>query len=468
MPTLKSASLLASLALALTSTSTLASPSNTQWRASTDWVLEQHLGNLSPYFDAPVAKGLSKGLPQGCEVEQVSLVQRHGSRNPISQEIGTIANLSYYINNNTQLFSNPKWGAWSLPEEFLFLYQDGGWNNTFVTDDLSATGRRELFSHGVDFRLEYPSLNTTRFVAGGQDRVVESAQWFAAGYLGRHYNSTADLEVIPETEGVVSYITPMDTCTEWKYSSGNDLVTAWDSVYLPRISKRINRLLRPHYPGVNFTESNVHGMLWACAYDIAVKGPGSSKWCPVFRRHEIEDFEYELDLLMRGAFGYGLPKGQGPLLGSLYVGNLTERLDDSKTKDDPSQSVYLDFAHDTTIDLILTTLGLAKDDEYPSQGPVDPARKWRTSYQVPFAARMEFLKLSCSSEGGKKEEEEKRIQLLLNKAPVDLSELCGTSFEPHGTCPLNRFLNSKPVLEANKVVQGDPRWVSACGAGNGL
>lgn len=42
--------------------------------SSTQFVLFQHLGNLSPYFKAPLPKGLQEGLPDGCVVDQASLV----------------------------------------------------------------------------------------------------------------------------------------------------------------------------------------------------------------------------------------------------------------------------------------------------------------------------------------------------------------------------------------------------------
>ena len=122
-------------------------------------------------------------------------------------------------------------------------------------------------------------------------------------------------------------------------------------MYLPPIAKRLNKLL----PAVNLTTANVHGALYACAYDLAAYG--TSPWCGAFTKSEIEDFEYELDLLMDGAFGYNLPGDMGPLLGSLYVNKLIDRFE-NKTGD--AQAVYLEFGHDTTIDMALTALGLAK------------------------------------------------------------------------------------------------------------
>ena len=62
-------------------------------------------------------------------------------------------------------------------------------------------------------------------LAGLQDRVVESAQWFALGYFGRGWaslNATA-FSVIAEDEVTVSWITPMDTCKKWDYNYGNNV-----------------------------------------------------------------------------------------------------------------------------------------------------------------------------------------------------------------------------------------------------
>jgi hypothetical protein len=82
---------------------------------------------------------------------------------------------------------------------------------------------------------------------------------------------------------------------------------------------------------------------------------------------------YELDLLMNGAFGYNLPSPMGPTLGTLFVNKLIERFAflpfyrwmhltshrfSNATGD--AQQMYLEFGHDTTIDMALTALGLAK------------------------------------------------------------------------------------------------------------
>ena len=77
----------------------------------------------------------------------------------------------------------------------------------------------------------------------------------------------------------------------------------------------------------------------------------------MFTEDELAQFEYELDLLMTGAFGYNLPDPMGPTIGSLYVNKLIDRFTNASGDAVP---LYLEFGHDTTIDLALTALGLAK------------------------------------------------------------------------------------------------------------
>ncbi|KAE9980049.1 hypothetical protein BLS_009231 [Venturia inaequalis] len=411
---------------------------------ATSFDLYEHLGNLSPYFvPANTPSSLKSGIPPGCEVDKAFLIHRHGSRQPISGEIEVIRALSYYINNSTALFSSPRG---PLPSEFSFL--QSGWKSTFTTNDLSGPGRQQLFDHGVALRLDYPYLYTETLLVGGQDRVVESSQWFAAGYFGRNYNETAKLDIIGENNLTVSWITSIDTCNSWEYSSGNDLVSTWGKIYLPPIASRINTLLAPNYPGVNFTAANVHGMLWSCAYGTAVFGKGNTPWCPIFNQTEILNFEYELDLLMRGAFGYGLPGGQGPVLGSQLVSNVTTFLSSNIT-----DNLFLSFAHDTTIDLGLTALGLANDSSYPAPGPPDPSRAWRTSTQVPFAAQMLWKRLDCDGE--------KRIALELNGANFNLGPV-GCMADEFGSCSLEGFVATGHVQEAMAIQAYDATWNASC------
>ncbi|KAF9041054.1 phosphoglycerate mutase-like protein [Hymenopellis radicata] len=402
------------------------------------------LGNLSPYHKAPVPRGVSETLPSDCTVDQVMLMGRHGSRWPLTSELVYITNLTEKLSASSDYIASA-----DLPESMSFLKH--GYETTLGHDNLTAPGRNQLFNHGVSFRLRYPDLEATTVLAGLQDRVVESAQWFAAGYFGRDWATLQDsiFSTIPEDEVTISWITPMDTCANWEYSYGGDAVTTWGTVYLPTITERLNSLV----PGLNLTDNDTHGALYACAYDYAAYAV--SPWCDVFTEDELADFEYELDILMTGAFGYNLPGDMGPLLGTLFVNKLIERFSND-TGD--SQAVYLEFGHDTTIDMALTALGLAKDDPpLSATGPVRANRAFRTSTQVPFAAQMIWEKFYCSSTFTGPQ-----IRLILNDSPLPLPA-CASSDEDslYGSCSLESFVASNTFSTA--ITWGDESWNATCG-----
>ncbi|TBU32593.1 phosphoglycerate mutase-like protein, partial [Dichomitus squalens] len=402
-----------------------------------------HLGNLSPYQKAPVPGGIREALPDDCEVEQIMLMHRHGSRYPLASELVFVTDLVAKLGNSSAALKKAR-----LPANLKFLKD--GYTSTLGHDDLTAPGRLQLFEHGVNFRLKYPKLQADSILAGNQDRVVESAQWFAQGYFGRSWatlNGT-EFSTIAEDSVTPSWITPMNTCKKWQYAYGNNATVEWGSIYLPPIAKRLNKLL----PGVNLTTDNVHGALYACAYDLAALG--TSPWCGAFTQSEIEDFEYELDLLMDGAFGWNLPSPMGEVLGGLLVRKVVERFTNASGAAKP---VYLEFGHDTTIDLALTALGLAKDTPpLSAQGPVRRARKFRTSTQVPFAAQMVWERFSCSASFGGAPQ----VRLVLNDAPFPLST-CARMDARYGTCSLADFVASNAASAQHSW--GDARWNATCG-----
>ncbi|KAI0749453.1 phosphoglycerate mutase-like protein [Daedaleopsis nitida] len=370
-------------------------------------------------------------------------MHRHGSRYPLTSELVFITELVAKLGKSSVSIQKAR-----LPSSMDFLKH--GYVSTLGHDDLTAPGRLQLFQHGVDFRLKYANLEADALLAGLQDRVVESSQWFAQGYFGRQWaalNSTM-FSVIAEDSVTPSWITPMNTCKNWQYAYGNNATIEWGSRYLPPIAKRLNKLL----PGVNLTTDNVHGALFACAYDLAAHGV--SPWCDVFSQSEIEDFEYELDLLMDGAFGYNLPGDMGPVLGGLYVKTLVDRLTNSAGD---AKSVYLEFGHDTTIDLALTALGLAKDTPpLLAKGPVKAGRKFRTSLQVPFGAQMVWERFSCAASFTGPQ-----VRLVLNDAPVPLA-MCKHVDRRYGSCALEEFVKANAASASH--AWGDARWNATCGA----
>lgn len=199
---------------------------------------------------------------------------------------------------------------------------------------------------------------------------------------------------------------------------------------------------------------------------------------------------------MNGAFGYGLPGDMGPVLGAVYVNKLIERCVIIRHSQAFSRTltwvlfhrftnssgdaapIYLEFGHDTTIDLALTGLGLIKDSpalRTSVKGPVRKNRVWRTSSQVPFAAQMVWEKFTCSSSyvlslcyglcmsrllKMQCRFQGPQVRLLLNDSPLPLST-CKKMNKKFGTCSLDDFVTSS--ASATKLKWGDASWNSTCG-----
>ncbi|KAF8757747.1 Phosphoglycerate mutase-like protein [Rhizoctonia solani] len=343
------------------------------------WVVE-HLGNLSPYKKAPLQSGIQETLPSDCNVNQIG---RHGSRYPLASELVFIQGLSSKLAKASASIHSAH-----LPSELEFL--KSGYNTTLGHDDLTPPGRLQLFEHGVKY-------------------VEESAQWFREGYFGRKWANTSTFTIIPEDSKTISFITPSFTCPKWQYAYGNNLTVEWGTHYLPPITKRLNKLVS----GVNLTDADTHGALYACAYDTAAYGIEKSPWCGRSDMAFLMEWEHYL------------------------AQPIVNKIIQTFTK---SSSSLVSFGHDTTIDFALTALGLAKDTPPLSPNVSSPKsnRKWRTTNQVPFGAQMIFEKFTCTSSA-----KGPQIRLILNDSPLLMSSCAKTSLDKKlGACSLDAFVSA--------------------------
>ena len=117
--------------------------------------------------------------------------------------------------------------------------------------------------------------------------------------------------------------------------------------------------------------------------------------------------------------------------------------------------MYLEFGHDTTIDMALTALGLFADHPPLSPTALRPHRAFRTSTQVPFAAQMVWERFSCT-----RSFHGPQIRLVLNGAPVPLA-MCAHTDRRLGSCALADFASTNAASVQHSW--GDARWNATCG-----
>jgi len=154
----------------------------------------------------------------------------------------------------------------------------------------------------------------------------------------------------------------------------------------------------------------------------------------VFTKRELQGLEYQIDLFFDGFTGHASRGDPGPLVGAFYVKKLIERLTNVT---EHAQPLYLDFAHDFSILLPLSTMGLNKDASPLSPSHPSRHRKFRTSYQTPFAAKMVWERFTCQASF-----EGPQVRLVLNGEtfPLSICEESNDDWE-YGTCSLDNFVH---------------------------
>ncbi|KAG2111630.1 phosphoglycerate mutase-like protein [Suillus discolor] len=405
----------------------------------------KRLANLTPYRVAPASHKVEAELPGDCSVDRVMLLHRHGSRGPSgSEEVALINSLVQTLRNGHDALQDA-----DLPENLRFLQTGKGYESHLVPENLTIIGREQLFSHGVEFGLKYPNFTTETLLSSTTQRVIDSMYFFAQGRFGREAEDK-DLLTVNDIPDPVSWITPWNSCPgiDWHYASkvGNE----WSNSYLPKITERLNDLL-PY--DVSFNDNNTHGALYACAYDLAAGY--ESPWCDVFYEDELADFEYELDLIMVASVGYLVPNNAGRIMGSVFVNKLINRFSNTSGE---AQSLYLEFGHDATIMAAMAAMDLNKDEPQLSPEELRPHRRFRTSYQTPFAAQMIWESFTC-----KESFDGPQIRLVLNEETYPLRTCAETKKDRRfGTCSLDAFTRANKF--STDIEFNDDTWQAACGA----
>ncbi|KAG2078233.1 phosphoglycerate mutase-like protein [Suillus decipiens] len=408
----------------------------------------KRLGNLTPYRVAPAYHKVKAELPGDCSVDRVMLMHRHGSRGPAgSEEMRLISSLVQTLRDGHDALQDAH-----LPENLRFLQTGKGYESHLDPENLSIIGRQQLFNHGVEFGLKYPNFTTETLLSSPSQRVVDSMYFFAQGRFGREAKDK-NLLTVKDIPGPVSWITPWTSCPGTNHHHASQVATDWSSLYLPSITERLNDLL-PY--GISFTDDDTHGALYACAYDLAARD--ESPWCDVFHANELADFEYEMDLIVDAITGYLTPNDAGPVMGSVFVKKLIDRFSNTGGE---AQPLYLEFGHDTTIIAAIAAMGLNEDDPPLSPDELREHRRFRTSYQAPFAAQMVWERFTCeeSFDGP-------QIRLVLNEETYPLWTCAETKHDRRfGTCSLDAFVRANKF--STDIEFGDDTWQAACGTHSG-
>ncbi|KAG1893282.1 histidine phosphatase superfamily [Suillus fuscotomentosus] len=392
--------------------------------ADSTFNVTRHWGNLSPMYSVE-SFGLPNAspiIPEGCGLNAVHLLMRHGARYPTSD--GGIAHFA------ADIHAAAVKEGFNATADLKFL---ATWTYKLGAEILTPFGRESLFSNGVAFRYRYGQLlngftDLPVFRTTSEDRMVDSALNFAAGFFDvRTYETDYHQEIIIEENNFNNTLAPYDVCpnensVDIGYFGGTQ-ASKWANIYLEDAQTR----LQPMLQGFNLTISRLVYMQQLCAYETVALG--YSKFCDLFTEEEWEGFEYYNEFWY--SCGPGNPTSAAQGLG--YVQELVSRLthtpinvwnsstnstlDSSNITFPLNQPIYVDATHDVVISNI-------------------SHQSYISSQIAPFASQLVAQVISCPAS-----EEPTHIRFLLNDGVVPLTGIHGCMEDSNGLCALPSFIS---------------------------
>lgn len=236
-------------------------------------IISQHWGQITPYFENNETYfGVNDtGLPDSCQVEQVHLLERHGSRFPTGfyDDGNNDANFAQKLKNLTAANASAQFTG---PLSFL-----NGYYYTLGSSYLVGQGAVQSFSAGVTFWQRYgrilynatngqlaynasypngtarvkPTLRTT-----GQSRIYNSEINWALGFFGPSFMQTPNptianastpfnLVVIPEGGTENNTLASYDSCFNDNNAGNGDIgdqdLEQYLKIYLADATSRLQQ-----------------------------------------------------------------------------------------------------------------------------------------------------------------------------------------------------------------------------------
>jgi hypothetical protein len=349
--------------------------------------------------------GANPLIPDGCDITQVHLLYRHGARYPTSGAAPqTFA----------QKLANATKTGLSVSGDLTFL---GDWTYKLGAELLTPFGRSQNFMLGVEYRQLYGSLlnNFTAaktlpvFRTESQDRMVKTAQNFAAGFFGvPEFLNEVNIEIIVEAQGVNNSGAPYEVCPNSNIANKGSIGSTVASRFAVNAFNSTIARLQSQVSGINFTSTDIIAMLQLCSYETHALG--YSAFCPLFSEEDFLNYEYYFDLSFYYNNGPGSPvaaaQGKGYLdefiarfTGKYPAANsaLNQTYDNSSTFFPLNQSIYADATHEVVVLDTLTAFNLTALFNGPPLSPTGNQRRnsFVASKLVPFATHFTAQVLSC-------------------------------------------------------------------------
>lgn len=259
---------------------------------------------------------------------------------------------------------------------------------------LTVQGWNDLKYMAIDFQRSFqnliePRYSSEKFKFGytNLQRTEASYKAFIEGLFGPGADGIVHTD--PERNGSI-LLRPYEFCPEFekqearsKDNSSEYAKFMQTNVYKKTLEEISIRL------GYKYTMSPKQvDTIWdMCRYDQAWYLQDDSPWCAAFTHEHVNVLEYAEDLKYYYKASFG-----SPLSGNMMCAAVKDMVMNMRSEDNPKVVAY--FSHASAIQLFLTALGYAKDndalraDNYGNM----KYRKFRASVVSPFAGNIAVVK----------------------------------------------------------------------------
>ena len=434
-------------------------PKNAKRDHATSDDIFRHLANMTPYKPAdklfPETYGYEK-VPDQCEIKQVHILHRHGSRYPDKGHKSGPGNFGEKVQDAV------KAGKLKASGELEFLYN---WNYDLGQKILVHNGAQEMFMSGVKAYYDYAKL-LSNFTAhkpvvrtSSHSRVLDSARYWTLGFFGWDATDKMHLEVLTEDDFQNLTLAGKNACRNADsddYELSVNVSAIWQNIYLQAPKARLQKNLK----GIDLTITDVYNMMSACPYETV--GIGYSDFCKLFTKNEWLNFEYDMDLQTMADNGFLNPTARGVGIGWVseflarlkkekFTGPVTTQnmtLDTNSTYFPLDQPLFVDVSHHSQMTSIMTALNLTQFKSKFDPHHNDQNRNYKLSQVLPYGARWVWEVLDCKEKKGN----QTYIRMKMNEAIVPLNEAQGCKSRPDGLCKLDDFTSylEKNAYKASK------------------
>lgn len=414
--------IIASVSLADASSAPSASPS------SSTPVVVQHLGTMTPYHTLDYTPSTTHTPTESCSPVHVSLLARHGSRQPTSRVVANFGQLADKLKLLGPLITSP---------EFAFMKD---WESPFravAQGELSYAGELELHGLGVRLAAKLDDVFGVPYQSHLFD--IRSTMVPRTGHSGSAFTFGAFQGTGRFAGGfqpVFSYALPEDEDVELRFFGNCPAYTAFVrsgalSEYYAYMNSAVARVAAELSKAAGlqgdqeFSTQDAWHMYQLCGYQVAVQNK-TDEFCTIFTEEQGKVLEYTTDLSKYWTAGYGAPINYqiaAPLLRDLLAA-----MNATVLGQDDAGLATLRFAHAETVLPLMSLLGLFEDSfvlRANSSESDKAARHWKTSNIGPFATNVAMVLSRCAAD-------DFTVALLVNEEQVPFPKCPDTM--PDGSC----------------------------------